>query len=140
MRKAAQQAREFAANPPAQTRFTPVPYKLIEECGRRWRLCTQDGEPFDPMEIGDFVVLMHSTTSYYQGRSPSISESWYPATCISAAEERVFELREGVRWKEMRAQFKIYRVPYHWRGQLHKLLGQEFSSRAELETAMGDQP
>lgn len=139
MRKAAQQARDFADHPPVQVSFVPVPYKLIEESRRKGDgyHYTLDGVPFDPMEIGDLVVLVHSTKSYYQGgKPPTVSESWYPAVCVSAAENRVFQLRDGVRWKEGKVSFKIYRVPYQWRAQLYKFLGQEFSSRTELEAVL----
>lgn len=137
MHKLAIKAREFAANPPSQIKFEPVPYKLIEECNKpHWHSRTPDGIPFDPMEIGDLVVLVVKHTAHYVHDNNKASYSWYPAKCISAAQERLFELGAGVRWKEKRQQFTVWRVPYHWRGAVHKLLGQEFASREALEDAM----
>ncbi len=139
MKKLALKAREFADSPPSSVRFTPVSYKLVEERGRRDRPATREGVPFDDMEIGDLVVLCYKTTSYYQGgKAPTVSETWYPAECISAAEKRVFQVGAS-RWKEGDRKFEIWRVPYRWRQAVHKLLEQSFEDRASLEYEMAMQ-
>lgn len=148
MRKAAQKARDFAARPPARVSFVPVPYKLIEEhrggskwSGYNYSTGGKDAIPFDDMEIGDIVVLVYSMRSHYQRGKPStVTEDWHPAICVSAAEERTFEIYSGTgtawRWKEANTKFKVFRVPYHWRQQVRALLGREFASRSDLEAAM----
>jgi len=145
MKKLAVAARDFAANPPPSVVFMPAPYKIIREHKRTsstdtWYE-TEDRIPFDDMEIGDLVVLRHVTTSYYQGgKKPTVSETWYPARCVSAAKNRVFEIfsETGVpfRWVEGHTAFEVWRVTYRWRASVQKILGREFSSREQLETFM----
>lgn len=145
MTKRAIQARDFAINPPPGVVFRPAPYKIIKEHFRRGLdhsyATTEDGITFDDMEIGDLVVLCHKTVARYQGgRSPTVSESWYPAVCKSAAKERLFEVIQPngapFIWKEGRYEFTIWRVTYRWRQAVHNLRGRDFASREELESAM----
>lgn len=145
MRKLAIQARDFAANPPPSVVFQPAPYKIIKEQLPRGLdhsyATTENGISFDDMEIGDIVVLCHKTVAHYPGgKKPTVTESWYPAICKSVAKERLFEVRQPngdpFIWREGRHEFAIWRVTYRWRQAVHNLLGRDFSSREELETAM----
>lgn len=127
----------------------PVPFKLLRvvpcgaigECVAGPEYGSYQGQPFDPWQRGDLVVVeMPHSVTYAFGHKRSANmpalATWivgYRATVPSAVTQK-YDFGLGPVTVGTKAD--LWRVPYRWQAAAAALVGKEFESREALEEAM----
>ncbi|HKD76086.1 MAG TPA: hypothetical protein VKB76_11355 [Ktedonobacterales bacterium] len=149
MSKASDKARAFANNVPKGVTFKPATYKMIRASwdhrypGEEFVSQEDDnadlrGVDFDPFEIGDLCVYVHSVYAPSIDKNVKSATHYYWQVCTRAttsrAEKQKIALGNGVAIDRKSCQ--IWRFTYPHLQAASKLLGMTFNSREELEAAL----
>jgi hypothetical protein len=149
MSKASKRGAEWV--PRGNVQFQPVPYKLLpvavlrndyvgaERCGEGCGDYT--GHYFDPWQRGDLVAveMPHHVTYAFGHKRPANAPTlatWVIGrrATVPSAHTQKYDFGRGA--VTVGSKANLYRIPYRWRQVAAQLIGQEFESRDEMESAM----